>query len=86
MLGKGWVIGLVVVAVCTVEFLLIRSTLATFRADLQQRPNCALVDDAIVHRRAPDKKVKASCRASARGLVYSLTPEDFAAMRAGRRR
>jgi hypothetical protein len=52
---------------------------------LSQRPNCALVDDAIRKGHVPDSHVLALCRASARGLVYSLTPEDFAALRSRRR-
>jgi hypothetical protein len=81
MLGKRLVVTLVVGIVLAVELVLIRSSLSAFRSDLQQRPNCALVDDAVRRHEAPDQAVAASCRASARGLIYSLHPEDLRALR-----
>lgn len=84
MWGRWLALGVMVMVVLTVEVVLIRSALSAFRADLRQRPNCSLVDDAVREHRVPDAKVQASCRSSARGLIYSLTPADLAAMRRGR--
>lgn len=85
MWGRGAAIATIVLAVLAVEYVLIRSTVGAFRQDLQQRPNCALVDDAVRKGRAPDERVKRACAASARGLVYSLTPEDRKILRRPRR-
>lgn len=81
MWGRWPVVVVLVLVVVSVEVALIRSTLKAVRSDLRQRPNCAQVDDAMRRGEVPDPKVRAACRASARGLIYSLEPGDVAALR-----
>jgi hypothetical protein len=85
MWGRAAAISAIVLAVVAVEYLLIRSTVGAFREDLRQRPNCALVDDAVKKGQVPDEDVKRACAASARGLVYSLSDDDLRLLRRPRR-